>query len=300
VGADEVGLQQLPPSTTTTTTRWVCRLKDGSSHTTSRVVVCTGGLSFPAVGTDGTGHRLLAQLGVPLSPTYPALTPLQGPHPGGAQLAGLSQYSVQLSVHGIKGAKRPRAALRTGLLFTHRGFSGPAILDLAHTLIRSRQVGDTSVAMRVNWTSDAAVVWEERLRVGGTALVATGLQRGGVRERLADALCAELGLSHTRLCELRREDREALISALTAYELQYAGNEGYKKAEVTGGGVPLTQVRANCLGGGFLSLKVSLYLFPSLFTCFDTHTGMLCVRVYCTGVHADTGGEGPTRALCGW
>lgn len=73
------------------------------------------------VGTDGTGHRILQQLGHTLHPTYPALTPLTGPHPGGHQLAGLSLYAVDMSIQA-PGVKKARRAMRSGLLFTHKGY----------------------------------------------------------------------------------------------------------------------------------------------------------------------------------
>ncbi len=94
-------------------------------------IVATGGLSFPAVGTDGTGHRLLAKLGHKLKPTYPALTPLTGPHPAGSQLAGLS-LEVLLECQTGKQRKAAKVANRPGFMFTHRGYSGPAVLDMSH------------------------------------------------------------------------------------------------------------------------------------------------------------------------
>jgi predicted flavoprotein YhiN len=68
--------------------RWRLGLASGASTTADRLIVSTGGLSFPAVGTDGTGLRLLVGLGHELSQPYAALTPLRGRHPGGQQLAG--------------------------------------------------------------------------------------------------------------------------------------------------------------------------------------------------------------------
>ena len=61
------------------------------------MVLAAGGLSFPTLGTDGTGHRLLAALGQRLAPPYPALTPLLGPHPGRSQLAGAGCAAFSLS-----------------------------------------------------------------------------------------------------------------------------------------------------------------------------------------------------------
>ena len=61
-------------------------------------VVATGGLSFPKMGTDGTGHRLVAKLGHAPTPVYPALTPLTGTHPAKAQLAGASFIAYSSSL----------------------------------------------------------------------------------------------------------------------------------------------------------------------------------------------------------
>eukprot|EP00198_Chlamydomonas_reinhardtii_P005105 XP_001694441.1 predicted protein [Chlamydomonas reinhardtii] len=227
--AAAAGDAQPPPPT-----KWLCRLRDGTEHITDKLIVATGGLSFPAVGTDGTGHRLLARLGHSLRPSYAALTPLVGKHPAGQQLAGVSMYDIELSVQ-LPGAKKPRVSERTALLFTHKGYSGPAVLDLSHHA------------------------------AGSTALVPNQLQRHGLKERLAEALAAELGLTARRVCDLRKQERAALVAALTAYELQYTGHEGYKKAEVTGGGVPLEEI--NCA-------TMESRMLPGLFLCGE------CVDVF--------------------
>ncbi|KAK3266669.1 hypothetical protein CYMTET_24721, partial [Cymbomonas tetramitiformis] len=141
--------------------QWLCRLKDGRQHLADRLVWATGGKSFPAVGTDGTGHRLLSAGGHHIQPTYPALTPLTGPHPGGEPLAGVS-LNVHLMCqaagsdwdggerggtkgtglklqHGIRTGGHHLAvkhAARSGMVFTHRGYSGPSVLDLSHFAVQ--------------------------------------------------------------------------------------------------------------------------------------------------------------------
>lgn len=123
---------------------WRCVLQDGSQLAARRVILATGGKSYPTLGTTGDGWRLLEQLGHTLHAPYPALTPLLGTHPGQAQLAGISLYSAQVSVSsaatgaGGNGSGSPRQgsgrgakarqlqqAERSDLLFTHRGWSGP-------------------------------------------------------------------------------------------------------------------------------------------------------------------------------
>lgn len=100
-------------------------------------VVATGGLSFPVLGASDAGQRALGALGHTVAPLFPALTPLRGPHPGAQQLAGLSLYQVAMHCDRPqgRGQRRKVAAMRRGMVFTHRGFSGPAVLDLSHHLV---------------------------------------------------------------------------------------------------------------------------------------------------------------------
>lgn len=85
---EQASADHAPLPSTPADVVWACNLSDGSTIHAHHVIVATGGLSFPKVGTDGTGHRILAKLGHTLHEVYPALTPLTGPHPGGQQLAG--------------------------------------------------------------------------------------------------------------------------------------------------------------------------------------------------------------------
>lgn len=239
--------------------RWLCRLGgEGGELEASKLIICTGGMSFPAVGTDGTGHRILEGLGHELVPPYPALTPLVGAHPANHQLAGLSMYEVEMWAEPSTSHGNPPAALqapvakkqgrlksqRNALLFTHKGYSGPAVLDLSHVAIMALLRNEAPPKLRVNWTGHTPAAWEERLKAGGTAFVSTVLQRFGVRERLTAAIIEELQLQGRKMSQLSRSERTALVSMLTGYELKWSSHEGYKKAEVTGGGVPLSQI--NC------------------------------------------------------
>ena len=89
--------------------------------------MATGGLSVPSTGSDGSGLRIAKALGHRVNPLYPALTPLVTDPPVHAALSGVS-LPVRLR------ARRGRhvAETRGGFLFTHRGYSGPALLDLSH------------------------------------------------------------------------------------------------------------------------------------------------------------------------
>lgn len=213
--------------------RWMVTTFDGTFYVASKIILATGGLSVPTTGTDGDGHRILQALGQDLVPTYPALTPLKGKHPGSDNLAGIS-LEVDLAVANT--GRKIQSARRRGFLFTHRGYSGPAVLDISHLA-----VNDPAVTLEVDWLAAGADWWEERLRPARTH-VATRL-RECLPERLALAIMEESGIPADRnLAELGKADRKRLVELLCRYPLHPTGNEGYKKAEVTGGGVSLADI----------------------------------------------------------
>jgi predicted Rossmann fold flavoprotein len=215
---------------------WRVRLEDGDTVDSSAVVLATGGCSVPATGSDGWGFEMLARLGHTIRPTYPALVPLTAVPPRHGHLAGLS-LEVTLAAEGAGGHRSERG----GFLFTHRGYSGPAVLNVSHVAARPRMTGEPRGEIFVNWACRSAAEWEEDLR-RGPGTVESAVARH-VPARLAKTLCEEADVREgARLPELRREDRLLLVGLLTRYALPWTGTEGYAKAEVTGGGVDLAEV----------------------------------------------------------
>jgi predicted flavoprotein YhiN len=237
----------------------------------SRVILATGGLSVPATGSDGAGLSMARTLGHRIHETYPALTPLtcdaaadaapstphpaphsaprtlhpaphSAPstlHPAPSVLAGLS-LAVRLRVRGNGRTVESSG----GFLFTHRGYSGPAVLDISHVCVRSER--GPRAQLRVAWSQAPPSEWEKRLVTGNRSVAS--LMAGAVPERLALALMAAGGVPRDRRTSaLTRAERHALITLLTATELPWTGHEGYKKAEVTGGGVALDEVNPRTL-----------------------------------------------------
>lgn len=229
---------------------WSIRTSRGTS-TAGAVVLATGGLSVPATGSDGRGLQIARALGVRIHEPYPALTPLVS---AGTPHASLSGISTRVRL-------RARADGRTldahgGFLFTHRGYSGPAVLDVSHVAVRARRAG-TAASLRVNWAQLDADAWEREI-AGAGGLVATAIARR-VPQRLAAALMEESGVPvDRRSAELRRDERVALLERLTSYALPVTGDEGYAKAEVTGGGVALDEVDPRTL---------ECRAYPGLFLC---------------------------------
>ena len=216
---------------------WRLALAGAAPLDADRVIIATGGLSVPQTGSDGAGLAILGRLGHAIHPTYPALTPLTAePHPFGE----LSGVSLRVAITARDATREARA--EGGFLFTHRGYSGPAVLDVSHVPVRCRAEGRRDATLTVRWAPLDDAGWEAALRPEGTRTVAGALRRE-LPERLADALAARAGVEPaTPLAQLRREDRLRLVAMLVRGDLPWTGDEGYRKAEVTGGGVSLAEV----------------------------------------------------------
>ena len=222
--------------------RWRLALRDGRRVDARAVVVATGGLSVPATGSDGFGLRLAEGLGHAVAPTYPALAPLTAEPAPHADLAGVAVSDARVRVPLGKGA----FATSGGFLFTHRGYSGPAVLNVSHLTALGRAQGEPP-AVLVGWTGSDDAAWEAALTAPGRGLVAATL-RTSLPARLAERLLADADVPPDRArADLRRDERRRLVEALTAYPLPWTGDEGYKKAEVTGGGVRLDEVAVGSL-----------------------------------------------------
>jgi predicted Rossmann fold flavoprotein len=259
---------------------WQVLLEGGEAVDASAVVIATGGLSVPKTGSDGTGMRVVRQLGHTLHDTYPALTPLTADPAVHAALAGVS-LEVTLVVPGERGEFRTRG----GFLFTHRGYSGPTVLDVSHFAILSRRAGGAPQPILVQWTDDDAEAWDERLRAGGGT--AGSAVRRALPTRLADALLAESGVAPERpLAQLRRDERARLVEVLARYPLPWTGDEGYRKAEVTGGGVPLGEVDPRTLES---RLAPGLFLCGEILDCFGPIGGYNFCWAWATGRAAGLG-----------
>jgi len=201
------------------------------------VVLATGGLSVPATGSDGDGLRWTAATGHEVTPTYPALTPLLADPPVHAELAGVT-LNVALRSDGKAGID-----VEGSFLFTHRGYSGPAVLNASHAATRHPEEHER---ITVRWGEISAERWDEDLQEGSGQLGTLLAER--LPNRLARAIVEEADVAwDTSRARIRREDRLRLVQLLTCYPLPWTGDEGYRKAEVTGGGVRLDQVDTRTL-----------------------------------------------------
>ena len=192
------------------------------------VVVATGGLSIPKIGASDLGYQLARQFGLRLVPTRPALVPLTFDKSQWAPFSHLAGLSLPVNIE--TGDKKHRITFLEDLLFTHRGLSGPAVLQISSywkagtpiwiNLAPQHQVLDRLLQAKLN--SRKLIVNE---------LVAL------MPARLAEAWVHLDPAWQRPVNEASDKSLTALAHSLTRWELVPSGTEGYAKAEVTAGGV---------------------------------------------------------------
>ena len=192
------------------------------------LVVATGGLSIPKIGATDFGYRLAQQFGVPLVERRPGLVPLTfdgAAWEPWAQLAGLA-LPVQIST----GAKKNRMAFDEDLLFTHRGLSGPAVLQISSYWQEGSPLS-INLAPGVDLPSSLA-----QAKARSRKLIANELAQL-MPSRLADAWAGHDADWQRPVNEASDKALARLAEQMTRWELVPTGTEGYKKAEVTLGGI---------------------------------------------------------------
>ena len=260
--------------------RWNVDIDGAASLDADAVIVASGGLSVPLTGSDGFGLRALDALGHDMHRTYAALTPITSESAAFASLAGIS-FEATLTATS---AERT-AAHMGGFLFTHHGYSGPAALNVSHVVVRARAEAASQASIRVRWTPLGDAEWEQALKPSGKTVI------GAVRSEMPDRLAAVLiGIAnvnaHKPLAELRRDERLRLIDTLVRGDLPWSGDEGYKKAEVTGGGVALSEVNPRTMES---RRHAGLFICGEVLDAFGPIGGYNFLWAWATGRAAGTG-----------
>ncbi len=265
--------------------RWRISIEGAEALDVDAVVVASGGLSVPKTGSDGFGLRVARSLGHTVHETYAALTPLTS---SASAFTALSGISLPVTLHAQSADRSAQAS--GGFLFTHRGYSGPSVLDVSHVAVRSNPGMPDAARLTVNWARLDADRWLRILAPSGNRTV-LGAVREELPDRLASVLIGAAGVEPTQsLAELRREERTALIDMLVRSPLPWSGDEGYAKAEVTGGGVDLAEVDPRTMES---RLHGNLYLCGELLDAFGPIGGYNFLWAWATGRAAGRGAGQP-------
>ena len=193
-----------------------------------KLVVATGGLSIPQIGASDFGYRIAEQFGLRMIAPRPALVPLTFAGDGWAPYAGLAGLALPVRIE--TGARKDKMAFLEDLLFTHRGLSGPAVLQISSYW----KPGTPLTLDFAPGTDVAGALGEAKLR--SKKRIANELS-ALVPSRLADAWVGEDPALQRPVNEASDKALATLSERIARWQITPAGTEGYKKAEVTAGGV---------------------------------------------------------------
>lgn len=194
------------------------------------LVVATGGLSFPKIGATDFGYRIARQFGLKLTETRPSLVPLVFSHqPAFGKLAGVSLDSV---------VSTGRHSFRENLLFTHRGLSGPAILQISNYW----QTGK-AVSIDLLPGQNALAVLENNL---GSKQNLDNFLGKFLPNRFAE-IYAKINLPNKPLAQLSRKEIQEIAEKLNNWQVSFNETEGYHKAEVTLGGIDTNELSSQTM-----------------------------------------------------
>jgi hypothetical protein len=190
-----------------------------------RLVIATGGKSIPKIGATGFGYDIAEQFGLAIIPTRPALVPLTFSPTQLAELKDMSGVAVDARVHLDK------TRFDEALLFTHRGLSGPAILQVS-----SYWQAGQSIQIDLAPGHDVFAALKQAKAETPRQKLHTALAHH-IPKRLAQVLAERIDPDERNLADLSDKTLQAAASALNDWRVVPAGTEGYRTAEVTAGGV---------------------------------------------------------------
>jgi len=197
------------------------------------LVIATGGLSIPKIGATDFSYRIASQFGLRMVEPRPALVPLTFDPQAWAPFAELSGIALEVEVAtgSLKGRNPTGARFREDLLFTHRGLSGPAILQIS-----SYWIPGTPIVIDLLPGIDVAATLIEGK---GTIKKQLGnVLAQWLPTRLAEGLLLAHGFAlDARLADMQDAKLRELGAAINRWTLSPNGSEGYRKAEVTRGGI---------------------------------------------------------------
>ncbi|CAN5321105.1 NAD(P)/FAD-dependent oxidoreductase [soil metagenome] len=208
---------------------WSATLSDGSGVTAASLVVASGGKSIPKMGATGWGYDLARRFGLRVTDTRPALVPLTFETGLLDQLSPLAGVALNVAATNVT-RERETATFREAMLFTHRGLSGPAILQISSYWREGEAI---TLAMAPD--RDVYAELKAAKEANGKQAVHTALSQILPR-RLAESVAARHEVAG-KLAEIGDKRLKSLAEAITGWTVKPVGSEGYRTAEVTLGGV---------------------------------------------------------------
>jgi predicted Rossmann fold flavoprotein len=213
------------------------RTSKGTIHSSS-LVIATGGLSIATLGATDFGYRIARQFGLRIEEPRPALVPLTLTPQMLKQLAKLSGVSLDALVSCVGRDSRHAPEFRENILITHRGLSGPAILQISSYWTRGTPIS-------INLLPDEDV-YEMLKSNQSSGIELANLLSRLLPKRFAQAWC-ELYAASKPLKQYEPAELRVIAQKFHSMQITPAGTEGFRKAEVTAGGVATTELSSQTM-----------------------------------------------------
>ncbi|MDM0113312.1 NAD(P)/FAD-dependent oxidoreductase [Variovorax sp. J22R133] len=203
-----------------------------------RVVIATGGLSIPQIGASDFGYRVATQFGLRVVSPRPALVPLTFGGEGWVPYADLAGLALPVQIE--TGSKKERMSFLEDLLFTHRGLSGPGVLQISSYWKPGAPLTiDFAPGVQIGSALSEAKARSRKLIANELSSL--------VPSRLADAWVKQDAALARPINEAADRALAALAERITRWQITPSGTEGYKKAEVTAGGIDTRDLSSQTL-----------------------------------------------------
>jgi predicted Rossmann fold flavoprotein len=210
--------------------------------TSKKLIIATGGLSYPQTGSKGDGYRFAASLGHKIIHPKPALVPLVTAESWPASIAGLSLSNIKISAKNNK-----KINCIGDLIFTHNGIGGPAALDFSRLIIDTLSADKKPLAVSIDTLADISETELEKrfleMAEKNPKKTVRGILALLYPQRFALVLCGEFGFDENCIGrQLKKDERKRLLKILKALPLTIIGTGPIEEAIITRGGVSTDQI----------------------------------------------------------
>jgi predicted Rossmann fold flavoprotein len=206
-----------------------------SNYTCESLIIASGGLSIPKLGASDFGYRIAKQFGINIIPHRPALVPLTAAENDFnlcRELSGVSIYSV---------ASYEKIAFKENMLFTHKGLSGPSILQIS-SYIKSPANESVSLNLSPNLSINELFKTEKNNKALLSSFLKTHFPN-----RFIDKWLEHSKIEIKKLTDYKMKELEEIANLLHDFKVKLSGTEGYVKAEVTAGGVDTKELSSKTM-----------------------------------------------------
>lgn len=238
-------------------------LDTGKIYNGDKVIITTGGKSFPTTGSDGSMYKVLEKYGHTITPIYPALIPLVIKEEFVKSLQGVAMKDVRVQAK----VKKKKYEKEGDMIFTHFGISGPAVLKLSSYV--NKALADGEVEIVLDFLKDKSKDEISQLIKSNTNKTVLNNLKGILPQNFLKQIFELLNLTEVKPSELKKEDELKIIEYIKEMKLTARETLTIKAAQVTSGGVKVKEINASTMESKIIS---NLY-FAGEVMDIDAETG---------------------------